>query len=119
MQTRSMDSAASAPRVGPDPPASLQLQHVGLNLLRITFTDIEFDDIRPIKVYSSVPHLSMDAEVLMASSDGFQHSSHIFIFTKYTDRAVYVVIAAVKTASNILPNCKTLLYPQKSTKSLK
>lgn len=44
MQTRSMDSAASAPRVGPDPPASLQLQHVGLNLLRITFTDVEFDD---------------------------------------------------------------------------
>ncbi len=41
MQTRSMDSAASAPWAGPDPPASLQLQHVGLNLLRITFTDIE------------------------------------------------------------------------------
>ncbi len=99
---KSMDSAASVPRAGPDPPASLQLQHVGLNLLRITFTDrvwqrAQNDAIRPIKVYRSVPHLSMDAEVLMASSDGFQHSSHIFILTKYTDRAVYVIIAAVKT----------------------
>ncbi len=56
----------------------------------------------------------MDAEALMASSDGFQHSSHIFILTKYTDRAVYVVIAAVKTASNILPNCKTHFYTLKN-----